>query len=108
MPSDNAVEFKLAPAAKGDVLEIADYYTEISAGLAERFVAELGDALERLCFKPGLGSRRYAHLLPDTSLRVWQLDHFPYVLFYLVDDTGLNVLRVLHERRDLSNNLIAR
>jgi toxin ParE1/3/4 len=32
------VEFKLAPVARRDVLEITDYYTEISTDLAERFV----------------------------------------------------------------------
>lgn len=101
------MEFKLAPVAKNDVLEITDYYADISPELAERFVTELEATLHGLCFQPGVGSRRYAHFLPDKSLRVWQLDRFPFLLFYRVDGAWLDVLRVLHERRDLSASLIA-
>ncbi len=107
-PSAKAVEFKLAPIAKSDVQEITDYYADISPELAERFVDELEISLHGLCFQPGLGSRRYAHFLPDRSLRVWQLDHFPFLLFYRVDGIWIDVLRVLHERRDLSASLISR
>lgn len=101
------MRFKLSPVAKRDVLDIADYYTEISPALAERFVDELDVTLHGLCFQPGVGSRRYAHFLTDQSLRVWQLDRFPFLLFYRVDGQMLDVLRVLHERRDLSADLIA-
>lgn len=100
------MEFKLAPVAKSDVLEITDYYADISFDLAERFVSELETTLHGLCFQPGVGSRRYAHFLPDQLLRVWQLDRFPFLLFYRIDGVWIEVLRVLHERRDLSANLI--
>lgn len=101
------MEFKLAPVAKSDVLEITDYYAEISTELAERFVSELETTLHGLCLQPGVGSRRYAHFLADQSLRVWQLDRFPFLLFYRIDGTWIEVLRVLHERRDLSANMIS-
>jgi toxin ParE1/3/4 len=100
------MRFKLSPVAKGDILDITDYYADISVGLAERFVDELDATLHGLCFQPGVGSRRYAHFLEDQSLRVWQLDHFPFLLFYRIDGQSLDVLRVLHERRDLSADLI--
>lgn len=100
------MRFKLSPVAKSDILDISDYYADISVGLAERFVDELDATLHGLCFQPGVGSRRYAHFLADKSLRVWQLDHFPFLLFYRIDGQSLDVLRVLHERRDLSADLI--
>ena len=102
------MEFKLAPVAKNDVLEIADYYAAISAQLAEEFVTELENTLHSLCLQPRLGSRRYAHLLPDQSLRFWQLDRFPFLLFYRIDAPWIDVLRVLHERRDISANLVTK
>lgn len=102
------MEFKLTPAAKCDVTEISDYYAEISAELAERFISELQTTLQDLCFEPSIGSRRYAHLLPDQSLRTWHLDHFPFLLLYRIDGLEIEVLRVLHERRDLAANLISR
>jgi len=101
------VRFKLSPVAKRDILDIVDYYTEISPALAERFVDELGATLHDLCFQPNVGSRRYAHFLKDQSLRMWQLDRFPFLLFCRVDGQMLDVLRVLHERRDLSADLIS-
>jgi toxin ParE1/3/4 len=100
------VRFKLSPVAKQDLAEITDYYADISPTLAERFVDELDDALHGLCFQPSVGSRRYAHFLPDYSLRMWQLDRFPFLLLYRVDGQVLDVLRVLHERRELSADLI--
>ena len=101
------MKFKLAPSAKNDVLDITDYYTNVSAPLAESFVAELETTLRALCLQPGLGSRRYAHLLPNHSLRSWRLDRFPFLLFYRIDGVWLEVLRVLHERRDISADLIS-
>ncbi len=100
------MKFKLAPVAKSDLFEITDYYTGISADLAGRFASELTAALHDLCLHPDIGSRRYAHFLPGQSLRVWQLEHFPFLLFYRTDGAWLNVLRILHERRDLSADLI--
>lgn len=100
------MKFKLAHAAKNDVLEITDYYSQASTQLAESFVTELEATLHALCLQPGLGSRRYAHLLPHQLLRSWRLDRFPFILFYLIDGSWIDVLRVLHERRDISADLI--
>ncbi|HWW68678.1 MAG TPA: type II toxin-antitoxin system RelE/ParE family toxin [Duganella sp.] len=100
------MEFKLSSVAKSDVLEITDYYADISVELAEGFVTELETTLRNMCLQPGLGSLRYAHFLPDKSLRLWRLDRFPFLLFYRIDGVWINVLRVLHERRDISADLI--
>jgi len=100
------VRISLSPVAERDILDITDYYADCSSILAERFIDELQATLHGLCRQPGIGSRRYAHLLPDRSLRMWQLDHFPYLLFYRRHHETLWLLRVLHERRALSRKLI--
>lgn len=79
---------------------------ELLSALAERFVDELEVTLHGLCSQAGVGSRREAHFLIDQSLRMWQLGRFPFLLFYRIDGQLLDVLRVLHERRDLSADLI--
>lgn len=86
-------------------MSITDFYANLSTRLGERFIDELEKALQLLCRQPDLGSQRYAHLLPDRSLRMWQLDHFPFLVFYRID-TRIEVLRVLHQRRALSPKLI--
>ncbi|MHA4866576.1 type II toxin-antitoxin system RelE/ParE family toxin [Duganella sp. PWIR1] len=101
------MDFKLSPAAELDVEEITDYYASVRADLADSFVSELESALQDLCDEPNIGSRQYAHFLPDRSLRSWHLDRFPFILFYRIDASELDLLRVLHERRDLSPALIA-
>ncbi|AYR23849.1 type II toxin-antitoxin system RelE/ParE family toxin [Herbaspirillum rubrisubalbicans] len=100
------VRIRLSPVAQGDILDISDYYAERSPTLAERFIEELILTLHGLTRQPDMGSRRYAHLLPDRSLCMWQLDHFPYLLFYRNKDETLHLLRVLHERRALSRAII--
>ncbi|NRR28807.1 type II toxin-antitoxin system RelE/ParE family toxin [Oxalobacteraceae bacterium] len=101
------MEFDLGSAAESDLQDIANYYSSIAPSLAERFLAEVEASLDDLCFEPAIGSRRYAHLLPDSALRTWHLDHFPFLVFYRIDGEVLSVLRVLHERRDLSASMIS-
>lgn len=86
---------------------ISDYYADLSIDLAKRFVTELISTLQDLCDEPQIGSLRYAHLLPDHSLRCWHLNHFPFIVFYRLDQSGLTVIRILHERRNLGPGLMA-
>jgi toxin ParE1/3/4 len=74
-------------------------------GKAEK--AELGfvDALERaykqISRHPASGSARYAHELDLPGLRSWQLQRYPYLVFYVEQDSQIDVWRVLHQMRDL-------
>ena len=98
---------RLFPAAESDFADIVDYYSNVSSSLSERFISELDLSLNRLIASPSMGSPRYAHFLPDRSLRVWQLKHFPFLIFYRLDHGTLAVLRVLHERRALAPEMIS-
>jgi toxin ParE1/3/4 len=100
------VKFQLSPAAKVDAQEITDHYIDISAEVAGKFVHEIGNTLDDLCLHPELGSRRYAHLLSDRSLRMWKLGRFPFLVFYRINGKWIEVMRILHERRDMSADLI--
>jgi plasmid stabilization system protein ParE len=50
----------LSPVAQRDILDITDYYTELSRRLGERFTEELTSTLRSLTRQPGMGSQRYA------------------------------------------------
>ena len=39
-------------------------------------------------------------------IRIWQLDRFPFLIFYREDSGFLSIIRILDERRDLSADLI--
>lgn len=102
-----ALRLKLRPAARTDADAAQDWYDDAAPGLGGAFTDELLSVLAFLVEHPSVGSRRYAHLLPDESLRVWSLDRFPFLVFYRVSDEVLDVVRVLHERRDIVASLIA-
>lgn len=101
------MNFKLSPMAESDAHTIARHYADMSASLAERFTSELVAALDELCDEPHIGSRRYTHFLADRSLRSWHLNHFPFIVFYRVDQDKMTVLRILHERRHISPRLMS-
>lgn len=107
MLGSNLLIFRLTSVARQDVLGVVDFYAGVDPAVAEAFVNEFEAALQDLCNHPVKGSRRYAHLLPDRALRVWQLERFPFLIFYRRQGKTLEVLRVLHERRDLAARLIS-
>ncbi|MGV3656070.1 MAG: type II toxin-antitoxin system RelE/ParE family toxin [Noviherbaspirillum sp.] len=82
-----------------------DHYSRISPNLANRFLDDFYALLLRLELHPGIGACRYAHLLPDHSLRFGQLAHFPFLVFYRWNEVLVDILRILHERRDLPAEL---
>jgi toxin ParE1/3/4 len=99
------MKLRVFPAAHDDLALALDWYDNIQAGLSEEFTHELEHVLLLLLEQPGMGSRRYAHLSKDGLLRFWALDRFPFLVFYRVLQEGqesiLEVLRVIHERRDI-------
>lgn len=95
----------IRPRAAADLEEATDYYTlQASPEVAERFVKEFENACSLLAERPGIGSRRFAHLMPG-SLRTWSLDRFPFRVFYLVEDGTLQIVAVDHERRDVTSSV---
>ncbi|MDW3688597.1 type II toxin-antitoxin system RelE/ParE family toxin [Cupriavidus sp. CV2] len=101
------LHLRLRPSARKDANAAQDWYNDAAPGLGEAFTDEFVSALAFLAEHPSVGSRRYAHFLPGDSLRVWSLDRFPFLVFYRVNGDMLDVLRVLHERRDIVASLIA-
>jgi toxin ParE1/3/4 len=95
------MRLRIYPAALTDADEAYDWYNQARAGLGEEFSQELEQALDVLLRQPGMGSKRYAYLLAGNALRFWSLDRFPFLVFYRVQSDELQVLRILHERRDI-------
>ena len=99
-------EFLLAPAARLDLLEIWDYYAvtvgEITARparpeLADRIPDELFAGFRELAKTPGLGHTR-SDLLAE-PLRFWRMRE--YLIIYRSEKQPLEIVRVLHAKRDV-------
>jgi|SRR5215475_3024084 len=86
-----------SPEAEQDLFDIAAYLTaEASARTADEYLREIFRAGERIRGRP-LSGRARNELMPGIRS---VLVH-PYAVFYRVGGTSVEVVRVLHQRRDL-------
>lgn len=87
----------LAQRAQVDLLEAWLYIAEDSPLAADRVLDLIDEEAHTLLRQPLMGRAR-----PELAdgLRSWPTST-PYVLFYLADDEGITVLRVLHHARDV-------
>lgn len=100
------LKLHIRDSARADLDEALAYYAAISPHLSEAFLMQLETAVSVLCEHPGIGSRRFAHLFKEIDLRTWSLDRFPFRLFYIIQDGTLHILRVDHERRNVTAEML--
>ena len=85
-----------APKAKQDLLSVWRYFAHVaSPEIADKLLKDIRLAGERLGERPLLGRPREEVLPGLRSVRVQ-----PYAVFYRVTDARVEVVRVLHERRN--------
>jgi toxin ParE1/3/4 len=82
---------------------IAYYLREADVNVAFAFVAALERAYGQIARHPTSGSLRYAHELDLPGLRYRTLRRFPYLVFYVDRTDRIDVWRVLHGERDISD-----
>ena len=81
------------PKADDEVLESARFYEARNKGLGWRFLRAVQDAEARIARSP--------HAFPffDDPIRKCVLAGFPFNLLFRIDDEGLFVVAVAHQRR---------
>jgi plasmid stabilization system protein ParE len=82
------------PEARGDISRAAHRYEEERPGLGERFVAELGEFLDRIAASPA------QFPLVEEGVRRCALRRFPYAIYFSVEESGTVVMAVVHRRRN--------
>lgn len=94
-------DFRLSPRAETDLAEIAAYTIEtFGVEQARRYRDDLEACFQSLAQSPRLG--RSAEWLA-AGLR--RFEHRSHVVFYVEDERGVVVVRVLHVRMDASRHL---
>jgi plasmid stabilization system protein ParE len=96
--------FQLTPQAREDLDAIWWNIAKDNLDAAERVESEIISACRRLAKHPRMGNKR----LDITALpvRFWTVAKFPnYVIVYRPDAVPLQVLAILHARRDLKEAL---
>ena len=84
-------------ASKRDYETIWDFIAQDNADAADRLLRRFDERLERLAASPLIG-KAIASLAQ--SLRCSPVGN--YILFYRPDATGIQLIRVLHARRDIN------
>ena len=97
----------LRERALRDVEAAVEHYLALApttlapAAAALAFIDALDAAFQRMREQPGSGSPRYAPELDLPGLRTSLVTGFPYLVFYVEGEAGIDVWRVLHAARDI-------
>jgi plasmid stabilization system protein ParE len=96
--------FEFTPQAAEDLDEIWWFIAEDNREAADRVETEIVTACRRLARYPSMGTRR-----PDITplpVRFWTVTRFPnYVIVYRPETAPLQVVAVLHGKRNLKEAL---
>lgn len=84
----------ISEEAEDDIQGIVDYYDLISVALADRFLGELDQKLDKIRKLPEGYQKRIA------STRMAFLDHFPFGVHYKTYMNSIVVIAVLHTSRN--------
>jgi len=96
----------LRRAAQDDIDDHFLFIAQESVAAALRFHDAARSALDRLGEVPEIGQRRQTTNTALAGLRMWPIPDFPnYLIFYFAHEDGIDVVRVLHARRDLGSIL---
>jgi len=94
-------QVSFAQSARTDLLEIWVFIAEENLDAADRLLDTLEHEAKTLATQPLMGRAR-ADLGSD--IRSWPTST-PYILFYMAQDHGIEVVRVLHHARDVQKTL---
>ena len=99
--------FELTPQATEDLDAIWWFIAEDSRDASNRVEAEIVTSCRRLAKYPLIGARRQD--ITSLPVRFWTVAKFPnYVIVYRPDTVPLQVVAVLHGKRDLKEAMKGR
>jgi plasmid stabilization system protein ParE len=99
--------YALTPLAKADIFEIWSYIADDSEKAADRVEQAIYDACAFVSEAPMQGHSRAD--LTGRSLRFWTLTRYPnYTVVYRPETSPLQVVAVLHGKRNMRRILNAR
>ena len=89
-----ALRALLRPEARVDLEEAAYWYEDQRQGLGDRFASEVLDLVRRIGGSPLL----FPEVFPP--VRRGLLQRFPYAVYFVIEETMIVVLAIVHQRRD--------
>ena len=98
MPASAARPLSLSPRAIRDIAAIDAYYTQFGLATANRVVATIKAAAESVRLNPLIGTEG---IRKGTRHKV--IGRYPYTIVYRVHRDRIQIVRVLHRRREYFN-----
>ena len=92
--------------ADRDVDEAIAYYANEAPHVVDDLIDAFETAYNAISDAPQTGSPRYGTSLDIPSLRFMLMEQFPYAIFYIEHTRYIDVVRVLHQRRDIPTLLL--
>jgi toxin ParE1/3/4 len=92
--------FHLSSQAEHDLEDIWVFLAEQDAVMADQQIAQICDKLPMLANFPDMGRQR-----DDLHIGLRSFPAKPYVIFYIKSENALEIVRILHQSRDLDNIL---
>ena len=93
----------IRPLAQADLAEQRDYLENTNPQVAERYLQAVEQTFNQLAQLPGLGAPREYGKPNLSGMRMRPVKGFErYLIFYLPNDNGIDVVRVLHSSRDIA------
>lgn len=87
-------EVHIRPEAEADLEETYKYYTDIRPGLGDDFLHCVDDAISKIRRMP------QNYRVTFKEIRRAHIRRFPFGIFYLIRESRIIVLAVLHARRN--------
>lgn len=84
----------IRPAVYKELEEVQDWYEQKQPGLGDRFEDCIKTTLDRILQVP------FVPPIVRGNVRRIEMKTFPYTLFYYVNGNKINVIRLLHKRRN--------
>ena len=98
----------IRPAAKDDILRQFRYYL-VDQGkpeLGDRWLEAVEKTIDKILLTPGVGAPKHLSNESLSGLRSWPVEKFENIrVYYMVDESVLRVIRVLHGKRDIQRIL---
>jgi toxin ParE1/3/4 len=85
----------VSPLAQDDLKIIADYYENQSTGLGIRFIDSFQKSSEFILLGPEMFALRYK------NIRALSVAGFPYNIYYFVLKEQVNIIGIIHQKRNL-------
>ena len=102
------MKISFRPAAREDILKQVRYYVEIEgvSHVAKRFLESVEKSTKQLQRMPRIGAPRFVANPVLEGLRTWGIVGFDQIrLYYVPTATEIEVLRILHDKRDIEEIL---